>query len=86
MNSKILGIVVVVLIIILGLWLALRTPSAPAVPSGDLSGQTPVPADQLVAGIEASGSSDQALDHDAAAIDAELSGFTSDNASAQNDQ
>ncbi len=89
MQSKTTGIVVVLIIIAIGLWVALRKPAAPAVPSGDTvsqDGQTPVSGADLSAGIQASGSSNESLDRDAAAIDAELRGLAADNASAQSDE
>ena len=80
-TSKSIGIIIVILIIIAGIWLMTRssTPSAIA-PTTSTSGvvagnETPAPASV--------GNGDAALAQDAASIDSQMSGLNADAAAAQ---
>lgn len=79
-----LGIVLVVVIIVAGVWLMMRTPNGIPVPAEK---ETPTSQNTSSNGnpgdsIQSSGTSNTALDQDSASIDVQMQGLSSDNAQA----
>ncbi len=85
-SSKTIGIVVVLIIIVVGIWLVTRnTPdNTGANPYSASQSQSQMPTSST--SVSSTDSSDTALDKDSAAIDAQLGGLSSDNSAAQSAQ
>lgn len=87
-SPKIIGIVVIVVIILAGVWYMAKRPG---MKTEDVKEQTSSEAqapatpavDPAIAGITASGSANANLEADASAMDAQMNDFSADNASAQ---
>ena len=84
-----MGIVIVLIIIVVGIWLMTRSSGTDDTNLPPVSPQTSVaptakPVDNTPAGaISSSGTSDTALNLDAAAIDAQMNGLSTDTTAAQ---
>lgn len=87
-SSKTTGIVILVLIILVGVFLMTRKssismPEQESQPAASSTQDTANSADAGVSSIQASGTTDAALDQDTAAIDSQIDAFSSDSTAAQ---
>lgn len=87
-TSKTIGIIIIVLIILAGVWLMTKRPGTEnADTSQSTSSETQTPAqeqvDPAISGVQLSGSSNASLDADLASMDSQMTGFAADNSAAQ---